>query len=85
MRSLLLIGLLFISGCTAQERAKSFGGSMTQNLPPNSKLVNVTWKETQMWVLTRPMREDEEPETYSFKEVSAWGVLEGEVKLVESK
>ena len=54
-------------------------------LPKGEKLVEVTWKDSNIWYLTRPMKEDDEPETYTFKEDSEWGVFEGTVTIVESK
>ncbi len=76
----LMIGLV---GCTENTRAKSFGGTANVSLKPGHKLVNVTWKESQLWFLTRPMRADEKPETYSFSEESSWGVIEGTVLIRE--
>ncbi len=60
-------------GCTENSRAKSFGGTATLNLPPNQKLVVVTWKDDDLWYLTRPMKDNETPETYAFQEKSSWG------------
>ena len=37
-----------------------------------------------MWYLTRPMRDDEEPETHTFQQSSEFGVFEGTVTIVES-
>lgn len=45
----------------------------------------VTWKEHSLWILTRDMRTDEKPEKYTFQEDSNFGVLEGTVKIIESK
>lgn len=81
----IVIILSFLVGCTDNQRAKTFGGTATINLPPKTKLVTVTWKEADLWYLTRPMKEDEEPETYTFNEDSQWGLLEGTVIIQESK
>ena len=75
--------ILLVTGCTDNNRAKNFGGTMTLDLDPGRKLVEVTWKDNQMWVLTRPMRPGEQPETYTFKEKSSYGVWEGTVILNE--
>jgi hypothetical protein len=69
--------------CTQNQRAKAWGGKMTITLEPNEKLVNVTWKNEDMWVLTRPMRADEPAETYKFIEKSSFGIMEGEVTIIE--
>lgn len=71
--------LIILTSCTENQRAKSFGGTMTVNLPPNSRLVNVTWKDTQCWYLTRPMTDDETPTSYTFTEKSDFGMIEGKI------
>ena len=63
--------------------AKRYGGTMTVCLPANQKMVNVTWKENTLWILTRTARPGDVQDTYSFKEKSTLGILEGEVKFVE--
>jgi len=78
----LIVGL---SSCTSNEIAKEFGGTMTINLPKNEKLINATWKNQEVWYLTRPMDSNETPQTYNFQEKSSWGVLEGTVIIIESK
>jgi hypothetical protein len=86
--AILVIGVLVIglmvgtSGCNSAVR--NFGGTMTVELPAGEKLVNTTWKDDDFWYLTRPMREDEKPETYTFKEKSTFGVAEGTVIVKES-
>ena len=78
-----LVGIA--GGCTENERAKNWGGHSTVTLPKGHKLVNVTWKESNLWYLSRPMKEGEAVETYTFKEDSSWGVISGTVTFVESK
>lgn len=75
--------MLVLSGC--QYATKHLGGSMTVNLDPNVKLVNVTWKDDSLWFLTKPMTEDDVAETYYFEEDSEFGVFEGTVTIVEHK
>ena len=82
---ILIVAILILSGCTQQERARSFGGTATTNLPAGEKLVTVTWKETDLWLLTRPMKDTEQPETYHFREDSTWDVMEGTVVIKESR
>lgn len=75
----LMFGILAViigsimTGC--QGAAKSFGGSITLRLDPGLKLEEITWKDDSLWYLTRPMREDEVPETHTFQQSSEWGVL----------
>ena len=75
--------LLTLTGC--QGAVKSFGGSMTLNLPENTKLEMITWKEDSLWYCTRPMRENEEAEIHTFQQSSEFGVFEGTVTIVETK
>lgn len=83
--TLLTVFALSLTSCTQQERAKKYGGTATEKLAKGRKLINVTWKDSQLWVLTRPMHENDVVETYEFKEFSSWGVLEGTVKIEETK
>ncbi len=80
-----VFAFLAVFGCTQQQRAKSFGGTSTENLPPNRKLINVTWKDDHLWYLTRPMVASDTAETYEFKESSSYGFLNGTVILKETK
>lgn len=68
-----------VASCTEKQRAKSLGGSFTVELPKDQKLIEATWKGEDLWYLTRPRREGEPIETYTFKEDSSFGVLEGSV------
>jgi hypothetical protein len=47
------------------------------------KLVNITWKEDDVWYLTRPMHSEEVPEEYTFKESSSFGIMEGTMTIKE--
>ena len=81
---LYVILIISLIGCTDNQRAKNFGGSETVELK-GKRLVGVTWKESELWYLTRSLKSEEEPETFEFKEKSSWGIVEGTVKFVESK
>jgi hypothetical protein len=82
--SLVTISLIATS-CTENERVKNFGGEGTINLPAGRKLVNITWKDTEIWYLTRKMKDTDSAETYQFQEESSWGTIEGVYNIVESK
>lgn len=75
----------FSVSCTQNQRARSFGGTATVELPKGTKLVGATWKEEHLWYLTRPMREDEQPETSTLQESSSFGLVQGTVIFHESK
>jgi hypothetical protein len=77
--------LVFLTSCTENSRVKTFGGSASFELPKGEKLVTVTWKESDMWYLTRPMHDNEYPETYTFKEKSSLGIVEGTFTIYETK
>lgn len=87
MKKILAIALVAISlaSCTENSRVKNWGGEGTINLPKGRKLVNVTWKETQIWYLTRPMDSTDVAETYQFHEESSYGVMEGTYNIIETK
>lgn len=76
--------LLGCSGC-GNMVAKSYGGTMNIDLPAGEKLAEITWKDNNLWYLTRPMREGEEAEIWTFQEKSNYGMMEGKVILKESK
>lgn len=76
---------VIVTSCTENERVKQWGGEGNINLPKGRKLVNVTWKETQVWYLTRPMNSNDVAETYQFQEESSWGVMEGTYNIIETK
>ena len=79
------IALLGIAVRGEHWSTRQFGGKEELNLPANKKLVNVTWRNSSLWVLVRPMKSDELPEVYDFIESSNLGVFEGTVHIVEHK
>lgn len=82
---MMLVSTILIIGCTQNQRAKQFGGKTTIELNSGEKLIEATWKDDEIWYLTRPMRDGEEAETYEFKEKSSFGILEGTVVFKEKK
>jgi hypothetical protein len=81
----LVLASLGLVSCTDNYRAKMMGGTMKIELEKGQKLVDVTWKETSLWYMTKPMNSTDVPETYTFKEDSSWDVIEGTVIFIESK
>lgn len=72
------------TGCTQQTMTREFGGTTKIDLDPGLKLEEITWKdEDSLWLLTRPMRPDEQAEEHCFKESSAFGIIEGTVIIRE--
>lgn len=75
---IILISFTLLSGCR-NFAARTMGGTMELDLPPGEKLVTITWKDDDLWYLTRPMRDDEFAEEYKFQASTNWGVFEGTV------
>lgn len=57
--------------CTENQKSESHVERVIVDLPTNTKLVNVTWRSRgELWYLTRPLHENEKPETFTFRETS---------------
>jgi hypothetical protein len=85
IKYLVVLGVILLTGCTENQRARKFGGEYTETLPSGQKLVNATWKQNDLWILTKPMSSNDAAETYSFIEKSSFGIMEGKVIIQESK
>ncbi|HWY34503.1 MAG TPA: hypothetical protein VNX68_07645 [Nitrosopumilaceae archaeon] len=85
LKLLVCIVIVAFTSCTSNERARNYGGSETVTLDAGQKVVNVTWKEDDMWILTRPMRAEEVAETCKFQEKSSYGIMNGTITIVETK
>ena len=79
MKRLIFIAIAALSlvSCTDNQRAKHWGGTEEITLKPNEVVLNVTWKESQMWICTK----DTATGVVYFREKSNWGVMEGTVIL----
>ncbi|MFA5135306.1 MAG: hypothetical protein WC505_06010 [Patescibacteria group bacterium] len=65
---------IYIPSCTAQDRAKNFGGTAVVKVQCGQKVVSTTWKdENDLWYLTRPFRPGEKPEPVTFRQKKDWG------------
>ena len=82
---LMVMVMLFTTSCTENRRARTYGGEMTIDLAPNTKLVNVTWKESDLWILTTEMESEYTPKKYKFEEKSKFGVWEGTIYFIEHR
>ncbi len=86
MKKLLLIlsvGILLTS-CTDNQRARSFGGRETIELEANRKLINISWKQDDLWILTEQV-DSIIPKVYKLQEKSSFGLMEGTIVIKESK
>ena len=81
----IVLGICVMFSLTSCTRAvtKTWGGSMELQLPAGQKLEEITWKDSSLWYLTRPMREGETAETHTFHESVDWG-FEGTVTIIET-
>lgn len=70
-----VITVITFLSCTDNQRARKFGGKEEIQLKPNEVLINITWKESNMWVLT----EDTTTNIKYFRENSNFGIWEGEI------
>lgn len=81
-----VITLVFVlMGCTSNIRARHYGGNMTINLPAGQELMEATWKDNNLYYLTRPMAPDYVPVTKTLQESSSWGVMESTVTFIETR
>ena len=74
-----------VASCTENQMAKHYGGKMTVEIPKGQKFINATWKESQLWYVTKEMSPSDSADTYYFHEKSSWGITEGTVIFKESK
>ena len=82
---LLAFSVCALASCTENQKAKSFGGNAEVTLPKGQKLVTCTWKDDNLWYLTRPMTPTDSATVYSFHEESSFGVWEGTYTITEVK
>lgn len=77
MKKLLVLCLtaITLASCTANQRARSLGGTETIKLEPQEKFINITWKQDNLWVIVQ----DTITGTYYAREKSSFGVLQGKV------
>jgi hypothetical protein len=85
---LILVGLIILIFAHRQKisDAHRWNTARTVMLPQGRKIVGATWKDNNLWVLTRPAAEIEiSDEVMYLDEHSGWGVLSGHIVLQETK
>jgi hypothetical protein len=81
--ALLFITILIITvGCTDNQRARKWGGTENINLETGERVLNVTWKQDDLWILTK-QEPTKPPTTYEFREKSSFGIMEGKIVINE--
>jgi hypothetical protein len=82
---LVLVALGLVLALTrCQFWAKALGGTINVHLPADKKLVNASWKDSNLWILVRDAEPGDEPKAYEYKEYSNMGVLQGVVVIQET-
>lgn len=74
-----------IASCTQQMVTRYGGGTSEIELKKGQKLVEITWKDEDIWLLTEPMDSDYVPKVKTFYEKSSFGVLEGVITIKENR
>jgi len=83
MKQLIALSILVVTlfSCTDNQRARRYGGTEHITLDKGERMVNMTWKQDHLWILTK--QDTTKPSTYTFREKSSWGVWEGEIVITE--
>lgn len=77
--------LLTLLACTENQRSKTFGGNMEVRIPCDQVVFDVTWKEDNLWYAIQPAAPGWTPATKVFRESSSFGLIQGEVTMIESR
>ena len=77
MKKLLIILSIILISCTSNQRARHFGGDEEIKLEKNEKFINITWKETNLWLITL----DTTTNIYYAREKSSYGIWEGKITI----
>jgi hypothetical protein len=81
-----IVAIAMLASCTENSRVKNFGGTGELEISPSQKFVNVTWKEEQLWVITKDRTSaDTTYNTYRLQEHSSYGMLEGTYVIKETR
>lgn len=77
-----------LPGCSLRNKLVSkspaWGMITVVEVPPGKKLVNASWKNGELWILTRPAREEEaSDQAWTLDEYSSWGVFNNHILLKE--
>lgn len=81
--AVLFVFFLGLAYVTRHWRARHFGGKIDVELQVGRKLVNATWKDGNLWYLTRPARPGETPEVLIFQEDGIVDAARGAVSFHE--
>lgn len=83
--AVVIIGIVSIGwSCSENYRVKKWGGK-AEIVLENKKLINISWKNNDLWLLTRVMKSNDNVEVYHYIEKSSLGILQGEYIIKEVK
>ena len=85
MKRILLFVLISIVLSSCQTCSRQFGGTTTTRLHKGKKLMNISWKDDDLWYLTRDMLPTDTAQTYLYGEDSNLGMMNGKVIIIETK
>ena len=80
----LMVAVLLLTSCE-NFAIRNFGGSQTIELEKGQRLVEITFKDNDLWILTEPMDSDYVPKTKTFYEDSNLGVMQGKITIIEQR
>jgi len=80
---LFLALVLILTGCTQQSIARNWGGTYEVDLQAGQELEVVTWKDDDLWILTKERPADDPAETHRYFVDSTYGFFEGEIIIHE--
>lgn len=69
---MLSIIITSFTSCTDNQRIKYIGGKMEVSVPANEEFINATWKEDDLWIITRSKTK---PNKYYMHEYSGFYVV----------
>lgn len=81
IKNILFIALIAIIVSSCNMVARNFGGIQTITLDPGVRLINGSFKNNDIWLLTT--KDSSVAQTYDYKEYSNLGILQGNVIIKE--
>ena len=82
---ILAVIVLALSSCTENQRARTFGGTVTINVEKGKKVMMATWKDDDLFYMVEDMEPDYVPHNKELIESSNFGVIESKVVFKESR
>lgn len=82
---LFILSVLLMCSCTDNMMTRNWGGKTEMDAPKGQRVIMITFKGDDIWILTEPMDSDYVPKTKKFYESSSWNLYEGEITIRESR